>query len=120
METMLDKLIGLDTWDFSTRKWSPPVDITEENTCYLLKMEVPGVGRENLKVEVDAGRLKISGKKVSSKTEGYRYSEIGFGEFTRTFELPPKSGEAKVEYVDGVLVLKIPKGDGMTKQIQIR
>lgn len=117
---MLDILKGLDNWDLGTRKWVPPVDITEEDTFYLLKMEVPGVGRENLKVEVDGGRLKISGRKVSPKTEGYRYSEVGFGEFTRSFELPPKAGEARAEYVDGVLILKIPKGDGATKQIQIR
>lgn len=118
---IIDLLRSIDTYDFGPRKWVPSVDIQEVDSHYLLRVEVPGVGRENLKIEVDHGHLTISGKKEApAKGVGYRYSEIGFGSFVRSFELPPKAGEIFAEYLDGVLSLKIHKGEGVSRQIQIK
>jgi HSP20 family protein len=101
------------------RAFHPPVDIAEEKEEFVLRAELPGVAKENLKVEVKERRLTLSGEKknawegrVGEAPRGeYRYAETGHGAFSRTFELPRNvQGDAiKAEFKDGVLTLRIPK-----------
>jgi HSP20 family protein len=109
--------------------FAPAVDITEEKEDYVLRAELPGVSKENIKIEVKENRLTLSGKKESSSGEGaegrsgYRYSESRYGTFARVFELPRNvSGEAiRAEHANGVLVLRIPKAkEALSRTIEIK
>lgn len=113
-------------WVGHKKSFSPAVDIVEEGDAFVLRAELPGVPKENLKVEVKENRLNLSGKKESTwqgEKGEYRYSESSYGEFSRSFELPRNvDGHAiKAEYVNGVLTLRIPKGkDAMPRSIEIQ
>jgi HSP20 family protein len=107
--------------------FAPAVDIVDEKEEYVLRAELPGVAKENIKVEVKENRLTLSGKKESPWTEksggDYRYAESSYGTFARAFELPRNvSGDAiKAEYANGVLTLRIPKAkEALSRTIEIR
>jgi len=104
-----DKAAGV-----SKRSFNPPVDIVEDKEEFVLRAELPGVAKENLKVEVKENRLTVSGRKESAwekKSGEYRYAEASYGEFARSFELPRnvQGGDIRAEYANGVLTLRIPK-----------
>jgi HSP20 family protein len=106
--TDFDRSVGVK------RSFHPAVDVVEDKEEFVLRAELPGVAKENLKVEVKENRLTLSGRKESFREKNageYRYAESTYGEFARAFELPRNvQGEAiKAEFKDGVLVLHIPK-----------
>ena len=94
--------------------WSPLVDILEQNGEYLLKAEVPGVKKEDLKVRVEDGTLQIVGERKSEKEEkGKKFHRIerSYGNFERRFSLPEDVDASKVssEFKDGILQIHLPK-----------
>lgn len=110
---------------FAKRSFHPPVDIVEDKEEYVLRAELPGVARENIKVEVKENCLTLGGRKEaawsagadakdgasSGSRNGYRYFESAQGDFSRAFELPrnARGDGIRAEYKDGVLTLRIPK-----------
>lgn len=104
----------------------PAVDVVEEKDAYVLRVELPGVPKENLNIEVKENRLIMSGRKeaVGQGEEGrYRYVESRSGDFSRTFELPRnvKADAIEAGHKDGVLQLRIPKADeAKPKTIEIK
>ncbi len=119
-----------DKADATKNDFAPAVDILEEKEDYVLRAELPGVAKENIKIEVKENRLTLSGKKESSWADKgadaqaeYRYSESRYGGFTRVFELPRNvSGESiRAEYNNGVLFLRIPKAkEALSRVIEIK
>lgn len=94
--------------------WSPLVDITEDEKEFLLKVELPGVKREEVKVTVEDGVLMLSGERRFEKEEKdrkYHRIERAYGSFVRSFTLPEETPADKVaaEFKDGVLVIRLPK-----------
>lgn len=95
-------------------EWVPRVDIAETDTAYLIKAEIPGVNKEDVKITVDDGILTISGERREEKEEKnkkfHRVERI-YGKFSRSFTLPDNVDESKIdaEFKDGVLTLTIPK-----------
>lgn len=93
---------------------SPSVDIFEEGNDLVLKAELPGIKKEDLKVTISENMITVSGeKRYEEKIEkkDYQWSECSYGSFTRSFRLPDNvnSEEAKAEFHDGVLKVRIPK-----------
>jgi len=104
----------------------PLVDIDENDTEYLFTVELPGVPKENVNIEIDNRLLTISGeknvKKEESKSNCFR-KETFSGTFTRSFTLPDhvETDQAKANYQDGVLELTIPKStEKAKKKIEIK
>ncbi|WP_281951578.1 Hsp20/alpha crystallin family protein [Nitrosophilus kaiyonis] len=94
--------------------WAPAVNEKEDEKAYYVEVDLPGVKKEDIKVEVKDNVLSISGErkfKKEEKDKGYIRTESFFGKFERRFTLPNDADaekiEAKVE--DGVLHLTIPK-----------
>lgn len=104
----------------------PAVDVVEERDAYVLRAELPGVTREDIRVEVKDNHLVLSGKKeaVQRGEEGkYRYVESRHGSFSRSFELPRnvKADAVEATFKDGALTLRIPKADeAKPKAVEIR
>lgn len=103
----------------------PRCDMTEDANNYFLKFEIPGIPKENIKVEVTNNMLVVSAeRKEEKKKEEERkyYSEFSYGSYYRSITLPMQVDEKKIEasYENGVLSVKVPKTEGVkAKQIPI-
>jgi HSP20 family protein len=114
--------------------WSPPVEIAENDTEFTVTAELPGMRRENVRVEYDDGVLMISGEKEEERKEEQRRFHLwerSYGSFARSFIVPTAVDAAHVnaEMNNGVLTVHLPKmtsektqsrrieihGDGETK-----
>ncbi|MBI5625309.1 MAG: Hsp20/alpha crystallin family protein [Elusimicrobia bacterium] len=96
------------------RTWLPSVDIRETEKEYILSVDVPGLSKKDLKVEVSEGVLVLSGKREEereSRDKGYLRQEQFHGEFRRSFMLPEnvKAKEIKASYKDGLLTVTLPR-----------
>jgi len=107
-------------------RWAPLVDIFEQNNHYELTADLPGLKKEDIKVEIHDNVLTLRGEKKiedEKKDRNYRLNERYYGEFIRTFTLPEnveKSG-IEAEFKDGVLKLTIPKAEkAKPKQIEVQ
>ncbi|MBS1668441.1 MAG: Hsp20/alpha crystallin family protein [Bacteroidetes bacterium] len=117
---------------FGSREWAsnlnfPPVNIHETADAYHVEMNVPGLGKEDLKVNVENGLLNISfEKKEEEKKEGYKTirREFGFRSFKRSFSLDENvdASQVQAKYENGLLKLLLPKKEQekpSSKQITI-
>jgi HSP20 family protein len=98
----------------ATADWAPSVDITETDTAYLIKGEIPGVNREDVRVNIENGMLTMSGERKQEKEEKnkkFHRIERSYGSFMRSFRLPDNIDEAavKAEFKDGMLNVTLPK-----------
>lgn len=94
--------------------WSPLVDVTEDDKEYLIKAELPEVKKEDVKVRIEDGMVRISGERKFEKEEkGKKYHRVerAYGSFERSFAIPEscKAEDLTAEYKDGLLTLHIPK-----------
>lgn len=105
---------------------APRMDVKSHDGGYEITVELPGVGRDDVKVSVEDDVLTISGdKKTETETkEGdYRISERSYGAFCRSVALPTSVDADKIEASlrDGVLTLKAPRsGEAKSKTIKIK
>ncbi len=103
----------------------PSVDISETDTQFELSVELPGMKKEDIKVDLERGRLTISGERKFEKEESgknYHRVETQYGAFNRTFHLPDTIDEDSVtaKYEDGILNITVNKSDDkVKKQIEI-
>jgi HSP20 family protein len=106
--------------------WMPTVDISESESEYLIKAELPEVKREDVKVTVEDGVLTLQGERRQEKEEkGKKYHRVerSYGTFVRSFTLPESVDESavKAEYKDGVLSLHLPKTEKVKpKAIEVK
>ena len=96
--------------------WIPPIDVHETADEYVITAEVPGLGREDVQIDVREGHVQISGQRRERNLpcEQYHRVERGHGSFARTFELPhPVDGtRVTADLRDGVLTVTCPKANG--------
>lgn len=94
--------------------WSPVTDIYETKDEYVFKVEVPGMNKEDVKVEVKDDNLWISGERKENKEikqDDYHRVESRIGKFSRSFRLPNGIDQEKIKASmnNGILELKVPK-----------
>lgn len=102
------------------------MDVSEDDKSYLIKAEIPGVNKEDIKVAIDGNLVSISAevKKESEEKKGEKLirSERYYGRVARSFSLDEDvdQGAAQAKYSNGVLELVLPKKvGGKSKTIQI-
>lgn len=105
--------------------WSPRVDVRENQDEIVVKADIPGMEKKDLKISVENNLLTIKGERKSEVEEKevnlYR-SERHFGAFQRTFSLSSrvKSDAIRADYRDGVLTVVLPKVEEVKpRQIEI-
>lgn len=94
--------------------WYPSVDISESEDEVKVEVDLPGMKKEDIDVNIDGNLLTIKGERKreeETEEEGYYRSERSYGTFQRTFTLPSKidTEEVKANFKDGVLRLSLPK-----------
>jgi HSP20 family protein len=121
-----------DSWTPTTRglktepSFAPACDVEEADDHYLLTLEIAGVKKEDVKIEVMNNQIFISGERrleVKTEQEGQRHTERRFGKFSRSFEFPTAMASDKVEatYQDGILSIFVPKVESAKpRQVQIK
>jgi len=122
---LFDENFGRSSAQPSMSKWYPAVDVLESKESYLIRAELPGMKREDIKVEVKDGTLVLSGERKSEKpAEGveYRHAERVAAKFWRSFSLPETVKQDAIEatYKDGILEIRVPKAEeAKPRQIEI-
>ena len=103
----------------------PSVDFAEKDGKYFLTAELPGMDKEDISITIEEGYVTLSGKKEAKKEEkgsDYFIREMSHGSFSRSFRLPRKVAEDKVEatYKDGVLTVEMPHAEeAANKKIEV-
>lgn len=138
MEDMQRRMSSLFDWNplrhsalttpdenLTVTEWAPLVDIAEDDKEYLIKVEIPEVRKEDVKVTVEGGTLTIAGERKAEKEEkGRRLHRVEryYGRFERSFTLPDdaETNHVKAEFKDGVLRVHLAKSEkSRPKQIEV-
>ncbi len=104
----------------------PAMDVAENDKEFTIRVDLPGLKADDLKVEVNDGLLTVSGElgdTVEKEGDRYHYRERSFGAFQRSIRLPNTIDADKVEasFDDGVLNIVLPKlPQAQPKQISIK
>lgn len=115
-----------DDASVATASWAPSVDISENETGFTLRADVPGVDPEAIDISMEKGVLTIKGERNSESTqeaENYRRVERQSGQFYRRFTLPDSADADKIEAKSehGVLTITIPKQEvAVSRRIEVK
>jgi HSP20 family protein len=107
-----------DPWrPFSEDRWSsPPLDILENDLGYTVAIELPGMKKDDVRIQIENGVFTVSGERKLEtvwKEGNVHRSERRYGTFCRTITLPSgvDPAAAKAEMRDGVLFVTFPKSE---------
>ncbi len=105
--------------------WSPALDLHDEKDAFTVRVELPGMKKEDINISLHDGVLSVSGERKNElKTgEGQTFrSERYFGKFQRSVTLPAMvdSKGVKATYKDGILTVELPKAEeAKPRQIEV-
>jgi HSP20 family protein len=110
---LLSRMFGREPERRAAGAWAPRVEMVEREGELLVRAELPGMTRENVKVEVTDDAVTIHGERKEEKKEekkGYHYSECHYGSFFRSIALPEGADPSKAtaEFRNGVLEVVMP------------
>ncbi len=118
-EHVVDGLLA--SWPFRTWRrspdevsWSPPVEMYEKADRFVVRVELPGVKKDEIDVSVTGETLTVSGEREvpkQAKDEEYHRCEVCYGSFSRSIAMPAavEVDEIDATYEDGVLQVSLPK-----------
>jgi len=128
VDSLFDQFFGrTDGGDRSTSAvWSPSTDLVETDDDFRLHLDVPGMTKEDITINLQNRTLTVNGERTSERTEEGEdvvRVERAFGSFHRTFTLPDAVDADNIEasYENGVLTIHVPKTEESTRrQIEIQ
>jgi HSP20 family protein len=100
--------------DTGTQRWLPAMDLVEADDQFVLKADLPGLGEEDVSIEIQDNTLTISGERKAEfeqQERGWYRLERSFGRFSRSLTLPEGVNAEGVTaaFDKGVLEVRIPK-----------
>ncbi len=108
--------------DVETADWYPATDVYDRDSEYLIALDLPGIDRSALEINIDNDRLVIKGTRAGAGSEPVK-SQRPMGSFLRTFNVPASvdQKQIKAQYKDGVLEVRLPKlKEQKAKRIEIK
>jgi len=123
---LLDRSFATPREDVALKAWTPAVDVYEDENAFLIKLDLPEVSRDDVKVTLNENTLSISGERRvenEEKRENYHRVERSYGQFFRSFTMPPNvnTGAINAQFKDGVLRLTLPKREeAKPKQVEVK
>ncbi len=124
--SFFDESTRVNTERKSDHNWQPRVDVRETEDAFLLVAELPGISKDDLKIEFEDSVLRISGeRKSNSEDENINVlrSERVFGKFNRSFKVNTRVNADKIEagYENGLLTITLPKSEEVKpKSIKVK
>jgi HSP20 family protein len=121
------ELLGREA-GFIPAEWSPRIDVLERDGQFTVRADLPGMSKDDIKVEILDGLLTIQGERTNEKKEereGYSYSECSYGSFYRTIPLPEgaDASKATADFRNGVLEVTVPapaRAESKARQVEVR
>ncbi|UCG44018.1 MAG: Hsp20/alpha crystallin family protein [candidate division WOR-3 bacterium] len=115
MDRLFDSMIGRYPTE-RTAIWAPALDVEETKEAVIVRTELPGMKKEDIKISVSGDELCISGERkheAEDKGKTFHRIERAYGTFQRSLVLPAdvQGDKAKAAYKDGVLELTLPKSE---------
>jgi len=95
--------------EFERADWTPAADIYETESGYAIAIDLPGISRDAVEIDVDDNRLIVKGTRNVEQSK--HRNERPRGKFVRTFSIPGSvdQGGIGADYKDGVLQIRLPK-----------
>ena len=96
--------------EFERADWTPVADIYETESGYTIAIDLPGIKRDAIEIDIQDDRLIVKGARVIDGSKSRR-SERPRGKFLRSFSVPASIDQNKIgaDYKDGVLQIRLPK-----------
>ncbi|PSQ86624.1 MAG: heat-shock protein [Bacteroidetes bacterium SW_8_64_56] len=126
VDSIFDQFFGRSEDEDTSAVWAPRTDLSETDDAFRIRLDVPGMTKDDITINLQNNTLTVSGERTSERTdEGEEYVRVerAFGNFHRTFTLPNAVDRENVEaaYEDGVLTIHVPKTEESTRrQIEIQ
>jgi HSP20 family protein len=114
--SLIDKFFNESVAKSGGSSFVPKVDVIENDQQFEIHVAVPGVNKDDFKIDLHDNYLTISGeRKVTEekKEKNFRSIETQYGSFSRSFSLPENVAAEKInaKYTNGILELIIPKDE---------
>ena len=114
MDRLFGSVFSVPTAAAGRRRWIPAVDLVESAGEYVLRADLPGLGSDDVKIEVDGNVLTVSGERTAASEQdgdGFRRIERATGSFSRSVTLPAGTDASAItaRFGDGVLEVHIPR-----------
>lgn len=129
MTTQMNRFLqsfGMKPWQFEAQHLQMKVDLSEDEKNYIVRADIPGVKKDDIKVDIDGNRVSISALvesfKEEKKNETVIHSERYEGQVSRSFTLDSAVDQEKAQakYQDGLLELTLPKtSNGKSRRLAI-
>ena len=106
--------------------FNPSCEVTESKNQYLVKFDLPGVTKDQIKIDLHEGYLTVSGERKEEKKEEDKkrhFSEVYYGSFSRSFSFPTAvdAERSEARFDQGVLTITIPKTEASkARQIAVK
>ncbi len=126
LNRLFERALPTETSGEEGLMWAPRVDLSETEDAYVIRIDLPGVKKEDITINYQDGTLTVSGeRKLEKKEEGENFLHVErvYGRFLRTFTFPKEINPDKIsaEYKDGVLVITVPKAEeSKPKTIEVK
>jgi HSP20 family protein len=121
VDRVFERFFEPNFWPAATTRgfeamWEPMIDLSESAKEYVVRLEAPGMARDDFDVALDGNLLTLSGKRELRKEEqgeDFLWQERQEGRFLRSIRLPVAVEKAKIEaiYTDGLLTVRLPKSE---------
>jgi HSP20 family protein len=126
MERVFDSMLGRFPQERRDFIWAPLMDVEETEDSIVIRAEVPGMKREDIKISVTGDTLTISGERrreTETKGKSFHRVERAYGRFARSVTLPAdvEADKTSATYKAGVLELTLPKSPkAKSREIEIK
>jgi HSP20 family protein len=124
---LIDRFFGesLARTGGSSYSFVPKVDILENDSAYEISVAVPGLSKEDFKIDLNDSFLTISGERKFSKERkenNLHVVETQYGNFSRSFSLPENVDASRIaaKYNNGILEITVPKDEKKTLKTSIK
>lgn len=125
MDRLFDSFFGHWPGEEYSTVWAPAIDVEESKDSLMVRIEIPGMQKEDIKIQTAGNTLVISGERHHDSEEKNRHFHLierAYGRFQRMLKLPVEvqSDKAKATYKDGVLEISFPKTEkAKAREIEI-
>jgi len=102
--------------------WIPPADIYEQDQAYVIALDLPGIDRSALEIDLEDDQLSVRGERTIA-VQGLHQAERSGGKFARKFSVPAAVDQDQIaaDYKDGVLYVRLPRRkEPKTQRVEIK